>query len=326
MRSLLEKAIEHVLNEEHDKANLLFHKFMVERARQIHESLRQGDEVVLTEGWDDEIVSEEYFSDTDLNDSGEMGTDDATDQLTSDEDVNPDEVTDTETTDTDVDTTDVDDMDGMDDDKSTKDKLDDFEAELEKLTAEFKEMISSIDVDGDSEDTTDEDMSDENPDMSMDDSTPDDSTDTTDVAPEDNTEGEPEVTEGDEEDMWENYDLDDITESVISELEKITVDSTTDGKMTDGKKIVQNTKSNLPMKPVNQREGGTPAKSPFTKNDSFARETPPASKQIPHGKLNSYKKTSDLENSVKPKGDPNAALNKDFAGGPKPSKSPIAGK
>ena len=35
MRSLLEKAIVHLLNGDQDKAKSLFHKFMVERARAI---------------------------------------------------------------------------------------------------------------------------------------------------------------------------------------------------------------------------------------------------------------------------------------------------
>ena len=46
MRSLLEKVIVHLLNGDQGKAEALFHKFMVERAREIHEPLRQNDAVV----------------------------------------------------------------------------------------------------------------------------------------------------------------------------------------------------------------------------------------------------------------------------------------
>lgn len=321
MRSILERAIEHLLNEDHEKAESLFHKFIVERARQVHESLRQGDEITLTEGWDDEIVSEEYYSDEDLGGEDSMEQGDATDTLASDEDVNVD-----------------DDMGGegdmggeegeMGDEGSTADKLNDFESELEELTSKFKDMLATLDVDGLQDESEGDDMSSPEDDMGA--------SDTTDVdAPADDSEGDAsgeemqgeENPEMDEEDMWESYNLDDITESVIAELEKITVDAKVDGKMTDGKKIAQNTSSTLPNTPVGQRmQGAKPAKSPFTKNDSMARETPPTSKQFPHGKLNSYKRTTDLQNKVEPKGAANAALNKDFAGGVKPSQSPIAGK
>ena len=66
MRSNLEKAIVHLLNEENDKAESLFHKFIVDRARQIHESLRQGEDLVLEEGWDEEITTESFFTEDDL--------------------------------------------------------------------------------------------------------------------------------------------------------------------------------------------------------------------------------------------------------------------
>lgn len=337
MRSILERAIEHLLNEDHTKAESLFHKFIVDRARQIHESLRQGDEVSLTEGWNDEIVSEEYFSDADLDNSGEAGDDTMNqdsgdvDSLASDEDIDPNS-----------DATQTGEVDGMegegegdvgDDTGSTSDKLNDFEAELEKLTAQFKDMIATLDVGDvgeessegddvvDGDDSSDGDFGGEN--FPADDSSEGDVDATSEENPENS--GEPTVEEDDEE-MWENYDLDDITESVIAELEKITVDAKVEGKSTDGKKMAPNTKSPLPQKPLSQRDGGSPIKSPFTKNDSMARETPPTSKQFPHGKLNSYKRTSDLQNKVDPKGASNAALNKDFAGGVKPTKSPIAGK
>jgi hypothetical protein len=70
MRTLLEKAIVHLLNGDENKAAALFHKFMVERARQIHESLRQNDgsDENLDENWDSEIQEEEYFGDDDLGD------------------------------------------------------------------------------------------------------------------------------------------------------------------------------------------------------------------------------------------------------------------
>jgi hypothetical protein len=46
MRSILEKALIALLNEEREKADALFHEFILERSRQIHESLRQGEDFV----------------------------------------------------------------------------------------------------------------------------------------------------------------------------------------------------------------------------------------------------------------------------------------
>src|ERR1044072_1126070 len=65
MKSLLEKAIIQLLNGNDSKAEALFHKFMVERAREIHESLRQSQDVELKEGWDHELSEDEYFDDDD---------------------------------------------------------------------------------------------------------------------------------------------------------------------------------------------------------------------------------------------------------------------
>src|SRR5574343_596524 len=92
MRSILEKALVHLLNEEHEKAETLFHQYMVERARQIHEALRQGDDSVLDENWEDSI-SEDYFTEDDLTGAEDdlegaeddmMGAEDAADDLESD--------------------------------------------------------------------------------------------------------------------------------------------------------------------------------------------------------------------------------------------------
>ncbi|RYD47114.1 MAG: hypothetical protein EOP83_28565, partial [Verrucomicrobiaceae bacterium] len=96
MRSILEKAIVHLLNEENEQAEALFHKFMVEKARQIHESLRSGDDALMESF--DEVNSDEMFSEDDLSgleDDSETGDDfggddfggedEATDDVTGDD-------------------------------------------------------------------------------------------------------------------------------------------------------------------------------------------------------------------------------------------------
>jgi hypothetical protein len=81
LRTLLEKAVRHLLNGDEDKAAALFHKFMVERARQIHESLRESDNAdeSLDEHWDSEIQEEEYFGDDDLENDDQQPAMDGTD-------------------------------------------------------------------------------------------------------------------------------------------------------------------------------------------------------------------------------------------------------
>src|ERR1051325_6006800 len=77
MKSLLEKAIVHLLNGDQGKAEALFHKFMVERAREIHETLRQNQEDVhLNEGWETEVTEEEYFDPSEEEAGDEMGVGD----------------------------------------------------------------------------------------------------------------------------------------------------------------------------------------------------------------------------------------------------------
>lgn len=68
MRSILEKALIAALNKDGAQADALFHDFILERSRQIHESLRQGEDFVLDESWEQELAMDEMFSEADLED------------------------------------------------------------------------------------------------------------------------------------------------------------------------------------------------------------------------------------------------------------------
>lgn len=61
MRSILEKALVALINEDKASADKLFHDFVLERSRQIHESIRQGEDFVLDEGLEDSIAVEDMF-------------------------------------------------------------------------------------------------------------------------------------------------------------------------------------------------------------------------------------------------------------------------
>lgn len=182
MRSILEKAIVHLLNEDTDKAEALFHKFMVEKARKIHESLRTGD-TVLAEGWDDEITSEEYMTEDDLesvedkeDDEHADDTAELSDDLGTEEDEDEDEMADKEAEDADAEDEDTDmeiedHEDGVEDEEvTTEERIDDLETQIEELTAEFDRMMAEIDgTDEDEFGDLDDDSSNDNDTKDMED-------------------------------------------------------------------------------------------------------------------------------------------------------------
>jgi hypothetical protein len=322
MRSLLEKAIVHLLNEDNDAAVSLFHQFMVERARQIHNSLRQGDEVVLSEGWNDEIDSEQYFADGDLEDledhpadgeetDGDMS---AISGLEGSDDVAGDDMGDMGA---------EGDMEGMDvdgeEDGSVSSKLDDIEDQLEALTREFEAMMAEIDGD-EGEEGAEGELDDLGGDFGDEGDVEAESD--TEVEPDGDVESEAEETVGESAEMDEDEALDDITESVIAELEKVLVGNmTTDGEeVGDGGKIKNgNDKSTLTQKKANADDANPKTLvSKQSQHTGYERETPSVTPKPV--KLKSRQKTNDTTGkagamkSVPKGGDSSALLNKDFAG------------
>lgn len=403
MRSILEKAIVHLLNEEQDKAEALFHKFMVEKARRIHESLRSG-EAVLAEGWDDEITSEEYVSDNDLDSvedqDGEMAPGEAGDALGGDLGLDAD--ADAEMADADAEGADADaeiadaDADAIGDDdaaldgeageepEAVEDRLADVEDQIEKLTADFDRMMGELDGEdglgdddglgdgmggdddalgdglggdedglGDAMGGGDDSMGDAmggedamGGDDAMADRMEDDVTDDDEFAPhdemaeaddmgEDADDGSDDVMEGkkgkvppqflknikkkkgvkEETPVEEDDDnLDDITESVMAELERISV-SMEDGKeVAAGKKITTNDKSPLIQASVDKRGGAKPVTIKGPTHSGYERETAPSSKDYEKKKNTVRGKADSVLSRVPDKGDKSALLNKDFAG------------
>ncbi|CAM6055303.1 unnamed protein product [Sphagnum tenellum] len=397
MRSILEQAIVHLLNEEQDKAEKLFHKFMVEKARRIHESLRSG-EVVLAEGWDDEITSEEYMTEDDLDSiedngdemggEGDMGADDAAGELGDDMDVDAEDAdmdaedADLDAEDADLDAEDADADAEMGDDMageegSTEERIDDLEDQIEKLTAEFDKMMAEMGDEGMGDDMGDmagdegmgdedhmgddegadmgDDMGDEGDDMAdqMEDDVTDPEMDSHDEMSESDDMGmeddgnddtmsegkippqfmknikkkkaeskgkkkvkENEDPEGDEDKdmMEEDEDLDDITESVMAELEKICV-SMEDGKeVASGKKITTNDKSPMVQVNVDKRGGAKPVTIKSVNHSGYERETAPGNKTLKKGKNTVSGKADSVLSKVPEKGDKSAKINSDYAG------------
>jgi len=303
MRHLLDKAIVHLLNEEQEQFERLIHEFMVHRGRQFHEKLRQGDDISLTEGWDDEIKAESYFTEADLDDVEDEAGDDvaAADELEADMDVDggaaevadmgSDEADDFGDVDVDDDVDAVDPTDEGDGDveANVDERLDDIEDQIAKLTAEFeKAMAEQGDADADEGDMAmdgmggDDVAADDVADMGGDEVAADDEME---PAGDDTMDdmGDEAADEGDEEDedeskMDESYS--DITESVLADLERVVL-SMDDGKETDGSAIEgRNTTSPVPHKSGNARVAGEPVRVKDTPHRGFEREPAPASKSV----------------------------------------------
>ena len=356
MRNLLEKAIVHILNGDQNKAEAFFHKFMVEKARQIHETLRQGEDIELKENWNSEIREEEYFGDDDLEGDDEgavddgMGGDDAAGADVGDEfgDAEPgadavpaegDEMADV------VDDDEMgDDLGAEGESEGLEGKIDNIESKIDELTAEFDRLMAQMDG-GDGELGDDDDLGDlggDETDMEGEgdlgdvDDVGDETDDVTDMGmggeePSDiagrmeddmSDEFQPEhemAEEADPEMEDDDEMLEDITESVLAELDRIATPAmTTDGKEigSGGKTVSGNRDSMLPNHPADHRwEQAKPYLVKGGNNDSFERETPPSSGKVKIQARNNDAGVKKLT-KVPPKGDASAKINSDFASRP----------
>lgn len=327
MRNILEQSLVHLLNDEHDKASALMHKFMVARARQIHESLRQGDDV-LNDGWDDEITTESYFTEADLEDfedeaSAEAGVEG--DDVAADVDGGEGAEFGGEVEgDVDAEAGEGDDM-GVDDAAAdlegdlgvegdevgdTEERIEDLEDRLEALKAEFEEMMAA-----NGEDVGD-DMADDEAGVDADAEFGGDAEGDA-VDADVDGDADADLVDGMEDDMKdpvdEAEDFSSLSESIAAELEKISI-SLSDGKeVAAGGSVSTNGKSPISGAAKADDRDASPAAPKAESNTSFERETAPASKD-PKKARNTKAKATDGQSTVSKEGDKGALLNKDFAG------------
>lgn len=278
----IESFIAALLNEEHETAAELFSDYLLTRAQEIHEGLRQGDHPILAEDVEDEIKSEQYFTDEDLADEGDVDgeIDDAADDLADEMNVDAEEEVEADEDfgaeeEEEVEVADVD------------DRLEDIEAQLDELTAEFDRMMAEID--GEADDADDEVIGGEEEVE-------------TDVSGNAETEDMP--VEESIEDFSHEDDFDDISEAIIDELSKVDVKNT-EGRSTDGKSISPNTKS----MPSARNIAGHPIKSKNVTHKGFDRETAPTSGRLPKG-INTQDKADAKLTKVSKEGDKSAEINK----------------
>jgi hypothetical protein len=157
MTSKFEKLIEHVINDEENEAQALFHEIVVETSREIYENLM-----------DEEVVSEEEESEDDEEkvEEGMMNDGDAADDLITDVETEEEGMSEGE-----------EEMDAAaefgaeedelaDEEDDIEDRVVDLEDKLDELMAEFEAMMGGEE---EAEDEMDADMMDMDADVEMDD-------------------------------------------------------------------------------------------------------------------------------------------------------------
>lgn len=254
MRSILEQAIIHHLNGDEAKAQDSFHQFIVTRARQIHESMRNGDEP--EDNWDDKLTSEEYFNESDLAEletlEDEPIDDDAGEDVDGEFDGEAFDAEDGDEVAADElgDDMGIEDEELSDEEGDVEEKIEDMDAHIAEIEEKLEELLAQFDAanDFDDEDAVEDDMEPVDDEFQ---------------------------TESDDADM-DDEDFTGLGESITSELEKvaaINVDATEVGA---GSKISANTKSTLPQKPAASRQGGSPVQTKGAGHKGFDREAAPA--------------------------------------------------
>lgn len=276
MKSILERALVHLLNEENEKAEELLHQFVIETARNIHETLRESDE---DDAGDDEDSDDqpEYFQESDLDHLEDHSEDEAVADLGDDlgQDM-PDAAEGEELADDslEADAAIGDDIDaGQEEGGDIEAEIENFEQELADLQAKFDAMLADIEGEDDVADEGEEDLG------GMDDLTAEPAEDDLGDLDAHGEEGEFDdeklVKEGADE------DFDDITESIVDELQKVAADNR-EGMTTNGENHLGNKQSSKFNKP--EASAGKLSSTKRVGHTGFARETAPSTQPLKGGK------------------------------------------
>ena len=160
-KSVLEQVLEHLLAEDEEKASELLHGFMVEKSRDIYESLL--DEDALEEAIEEEVASDEEAveeaeeSDDEAVEEAEESDDEAVEETVAgspsedfydevEANVNADESGFNEEDKDEMEPEmDMDDESEDKDDEEVEDRVDDLEAQLDELKAEFEKLMGDED-------------------------------------------------------------------------------------------------------------------------------------------------------------------------------------
>ena len=176
-KSVLEQVLEHLLAEDEEKASELLHGFMVEKSRDIYESLLDEDaleEAIEDVASEDEAVEEAEESDEEAVEEAEESDDEAVEETVAgspSEDFYDEVEANVDGDESGVNEEDEDEMEpemDMDDesedkdDEEVEDRVDDLEAQLDELKAEFEKLMGDEDK---GDDDMDMDMADAEADL-----------------------------------------------------------------------------------------------------------------------------------------------------------------
>ena len=324
MASKLDKVLELLVNENEKEASAVLHEWFVERAREIHNQLVEEDDAVLEDELEDEMAAEQFYEAGD--EEGEEGDDmdmgDAEMEL--DGDMGGEE---------------GDDMDGGE--VELDDRVDDLEAEIADLKAEFEQLMADeegeegddmdMDMDADEEGDMDMDMGDEGDMDGEEDVKEDDfiqpghgdmngvyeSDDDSDDEDEDEDEMKESKEEDEGDELEETFELDedefaDLEESAMALLSDVK-GGNSEAEVGTGasKKLAVNKNSPIPSHKVEDRVKGTPVARKSSEHNGFGMESAPGMKMGngAKGPSNTMKKSKDALSKVQEKGDKSAKLN-----------------
>lgn len=317
----MELVLEYLINKNEDKATELLHQIFVEKAREIHESLMNedefgvGDDLDALEGEEGEMAFEEYFGDEEVegedteSEDGEEGegADASADAIADDIEAGEDAGEDVEGAEA-VDLTDL------------EAKIEDVKADLEAKFAELQAKLEGADTD-DAEDDEDADTE-EGADC-------EDGNCDTEEGEEDADEANESASIYNEEDVFEELDallgedFDDLTESALDNLEKVSTSNNDGAEVGKGGKVAQNTSSPVVSRPAKERAGkATPIQTKGSQHSGYDRESAPAVKDAKKA-TNTRGKSTEGTSKVSKKGDESAVLNSGKGFGSDDAKSPI---
>lgn len=144
MNDKFKKLIEYIVNEDETRARELFHEIVVEKSREIYESMMDDEEEDLDENFGayEGDASDDMISDVEDDiDSDHEGMDDASDELDSEMDMD-------------------DEQGEMGGDEELEDRVVDLEDALDSLKAEFEELMKGEEGEEEHDEMGDEDMED----------------------------------------------------------------------------------------------------------------------------------------------------------------------
>jgi hypothetical protein len=308
----LSKVLEMLVNEEHSEASGLLHEWFVETSKKIHEELMSEDDTLSQDIEDDQeaIKAEEFYSEAEGDD--EVADVDAGEELDGDVEGGEEEVAGDEL----EAGAEIESPEEVSAEEELGDTIEDLEAVMARLKAEFTAIVGGEEVNGEVEV--------EGPEMDVD----ADAGEPVDFGGEEEVVADESLTfeskeEEEEEEVAESVDdFADLEESWT--LEPVKDPNLQGGKEigADGAKVALNAKSPLPEHDADARVGGEAVEIKAEEHVGYDREAAPEVKSKPLLK-NQVKKATDGRTKVSKEGDKSAMLNSKEGFGSDSPKSPI---